>query len=127
MTTILRLAEYPISATVTVRTVQIVEGTRARLEHEVHCTGCDHVDIWEHLHHAIDNAKVHVCARADAHRPRCCDNPSPTASVGLGLPGTAFVTVWCTNCSADLVILDPPSSGNTAPYVGQYQRQSVTA
>lgn len=55
-------------------------------------------------------------------RPRCCDTPTPEATWGLGSLDDAFVTVWCGSCRTDLLILDPPSTGNTAPYVGDLRR-----
>lgn len=54
----------------------------------------------------------------ELHRPRCCDTPSPDAVWGLGTADNAFVAVECRACRAELVVLDPPSTGNTAPYVG---------
>lgn len=58
---------------------------------------------------------------ADLHRPRCCSNPTPEATWGLGVPDVAFVTVWCTNCNTDLVSLVPPSAAVQDPYVGPYR------
>lgn len=60
------------------------------------------------------------------HRPRCCDNPTPEATWGMGegVPGwhdRAFITVWCTNCNTDLVTLDPPSGENRGVYAGPWQ------
>ncbi|WP_370325265.1 hypothetical protein [Euzebya sp.] len=51
-------------------------------------------------------------------RVRCCDDPTPEATWGLGTFHTAYITVWCTRCHADLLSLAPPQGcGHAVPPV----------
>lgn len=44
------------------------------------------------------------------HTARCCPNPQLQARWTEGLREHAFLTIWCTSCSAELLVLDPPGA-----------------
>jgi hypothetical protein len=61
---ITQTAETPISDTVTIVTVKVTypgNPSATSVCHEIHCDNCNQVDVWEHMHHAVANAELHIC------------------------------------------------------------------